>query len=98
MFHLPMTRSWIVSRTARHVYTFCAIATLALIWMQAIISIFLQSAGLRNLGDAPFAAPLFTPPVVIGWLSVAILWAAMWYFWLSFDKDSVGKKSVWLLH
>jgi hypothetical protein len=76
---------------------FCAISTLALIWTRVIIAMFLQAEGLKDLEGAPLASVLLAPPVIMGWLSMATLWAAMWYFWLSFDKNSFAKKSAWFL-
>jgi hypothetical protein len=57
---------------------------------------FLQAEGLKDLEGAPLASVLLAPPVIMGWLSMATL-CAMWYFWLSFDKNSFAKKSAWFL-
>ena len=96
MLHLPITRSWMVSRAARRFYTVCAFCAIGLIWMRVIILMFLTVTTL-DLSNTSLAFICLAPFVVIGWLAVSTIWVAMWYFWLSFDKNSPNKKLGWFI-
>ena len=50
-----------------------------------------------DLSGTSLAFIVLAPFVIIGWLAVATLWVAMWYFWLSFDKNSSGRKFAWFV-
>jgi hypothetical protein len=85
MMILPITRSWLDSRTARRVYLVCSVLALALAMTQGI--------GRQTL--PPTTATIFRLvlfPEVVG---TALLQVAMLYFWFGFDQSSWLKRALW---
>jgi hypothetical protein len=93
MLYLPINRSWLFSPTAQRIYFACALLALAFIatflGVSAAMSAARQAA--LNPAAASLVRTLFYPEI----LGVAILWAAMWYFWFSFDQSHYLKRAVW---
>ena len=92
MLHLPISRSWLVSLTARRVYLACALLTLALIATSIGVHMAMSVAGAGAL--TPVAATLVKMLLYPEILAAALLWIAMWYFWFGFDASHHSEKST----
>ncbi len=95
MLHLPISRSWLVSLTARRVYLACALLTLALIATSIGVHMAMSVAGAGAL--TPVAATLVKMLLYPEILAAALLWIAMWYFWFGFDASHYLKKALWFV-
>jgi len=95
MLYLPVTRSWLVSRAARHIYLGCAVLSLALAATIIAIHAAISASGLAGLTPTAAAvARLLLLPEIVG---AALLWVAMWYFWFSIDRAHFLKKGCWFV-
>ena len=93
MLYLPITRSWIVSPTARRVYLVSAI--FAAFFLPARLIVFMMARVLDPQDSGVLMLTLgrlFLVPCVFG---SAMLWVAMWYHWFSFYQAGWVKKSAW---
>jgi hypothetical protein len=95
MLILPITRSWMLSRRARQVYTVCAV--LNLIFVGTVIGTrtaqeFAHVATLPPLTDA-----LLTVVWIPGIAATALLWVAMFYFWFGFDQSHWMTRALWFV-
>src|ERR1700687_4425994 len=95
MFHLPITKSWILSRIASRVYLACALLAIAL--FGTLIAAFLAVAvsGLRSLGDVPPALLLVKALICREVSGPALLSIALCYFGFPFARSSWLKKALW---
>lgn len=96
MLYLPITRSWIISRTSRRVYLACAISAIVLLCMRIVVIAVSQFSGFAEINSTVLKT-LVPPLVITGWISIAVLWTAMWYFWFSFHTASAGTKFFWFI-
>jgi len=97
VLYLPITKTWIVSLTARRVYFVCALAALSLFGVLIASIAALMTSGptpLEGLAAAGFIVRLLLWPGVLG---TAVLSIAMWYFWFGFDDSGWLKKTIWFL-
>jgi hypothetical protein len=94
MLYLPITRAWIVSRSAQRAYLCCAIANLYL--FAVLVGTFwaMAASDVQILAD-PSAAFLVKVMLWPGIVGAGILATAMWYFWFSFDQSPWAKKACW---
>lgn len=96
MLYLPISKGWMVSRTARRVYFVCALSTIYLFATRFAILMAFVTARLSFTSNIPPVTSLLIElllwPGVIG---TAILWVGMWYFWFSFDNSSWSRKAIW---
>lgn len=93
MLYLPISRSWLFSETAQRAYLVSALLALALIATKVGVHMAMSAAGVRALTPpASSVVRILLYPEVLG---AAVLWVAMWYFWLSFDGSHYLKKAVW---
>jgi len=93
MMILPISRNWLVSRTARRVYLICSVLTLALIGTLAGTRAAQVVAKSQTLPSATAAIlRLVLIPEVIG---ASLLWVAMLYFWFNFDQSSWVHRALW---
>ena len=97
MFHLPISKNWIVSQSASRVYLVCACSVMALFATLIAVSLAIVTSGVRSLADAPSALVLAKAFIFPGVCGTALLSVAMWYFWFSFDQSSSAKKTLWFL-
>src|SRR6202011_6387911 len=97
MLYLPITKSWIISRTARTVYFVCAV--LAWMFLGALFAILLAMgfSGVDSLSAFPLALSIARAVLLPGVLGSATLSIAMWYFWFNFDKSSWLRRAFWAL-
>ncbi len=91
MLILPISRSWMVSQTARRVYLVCAILTIALIVTWVALNLMLQ--GLLPM-KAMIVLEVVLIPEVFG---TALLWVAMFYFWFGFDPSPWLVRAIWIV-
>jgi hypothetical protein len=90
MLYLPISRNWILSRTAQRVYLACAVLTFAFMGTVFAIHGALSAAGATSLNSGARSVVRFLLfPEIIG---VALLWIAMWYFWFGFDRTHYLKR------
>jgi len=87
--------SWLVSRVARRVYLFAAIANLALI----VTIVPLGALNFERRG-VPIAMNgifwiLLQGSVIVESFGAAILMSAMFYFWWNLDRTNVYGKAAW---
>jgi hypothetical protein len=95
MLYLPITRSWLVSRTARRIYVACAVLSLALAATIIAVHSAMSAAGVTALTPTAAAVVrLLLLPEIAG---AALLWVAMWYFWFSVDRGHFLKKASWFV-
>jgi len=96
MLYLPITREWIVSRTAQRVYLGCALANLYL--LAVLIGTFMAMAAsdIVFLTD-PAAVRLVRALMWPGVLGAGTLAVAMWYFWYSFDQSHWPTRTLWFV-
>ena|ERR1700688_5011929 len=97
MLYLPITKSWIISPTARAIYLTCAV--LAGMLFGALIAIFLAMgfSGVNSLSAFPLALRIARAVLLPGVFGSATLSIAMWYFWFNFDKSSWLRKAFWAI-
>ena len=93
MLYLPINRSWLFSLTAQRIYFVSALLALALTATLMGVHMAMRVAGTRTLTrDAASVIRVLLYPEVLG---MAILWAAMWYFWFGFDRSHYFKRTIW---
>lgn len=97
VLYLPISKTWIVSRTARRVYLICALAGFALFGVIFAASYALALSGIPSLELSPNAALVVRVLLWPGILGTGLLTIAMWYFWFSFDNSGWLKKALWFL-
>lgn len=91
MLYLPISRGWLLSRNAQHVYLGCAVLTLALIATLIGVRLAVPAAGVIALNrQARSLVRFLLLPEILG---SGLLWVAMWYFWFSFDRSHYLKKA-----
>jgi hypothetical protein len=93
MLYLPINRSWLFSLTARRVYLVSALLAIAL--TAILIGVHTAMAAARMSALTPLAAALVRGLLYPEILGTALLWAAMWYFWLGFDRSHYLKRAIW---
>src|ERR1041384_3434419 len=93
MLYLPISKNWMVSRTARRVYFICAFSLIYLFVTTFAVAFFVT----RFRFASSFLATGWLIEMLIwpGVIGVALLWVAMWYFWFSFDSSGWAKKALW---
>ena len=90
---LHISRTWLISRTARRVYFCCAILTLVEIGLILGVQVALVAAdAVQLVGSAKSVIQLLVLPAIAG---TATLWVAMWYFWIGFDNSDWLKRALW---
>jgi len=95
MLILPISRSWILSRTAERIYLYCAILSMALsgTWIGTrAAQIFAGKPSLSPETATALLSILFAE--VVG---AALLQVAMLYFWFGFDDSSWLRRAFWFL-
>jgi hypothetical protein len=97
MLYLPISRGWIISRTARRIYFACALAAFSLfgVWVASLTA--LRTAGVSSLDAFPAAALVIQVLLWPGIVGTALLSIAMWYFWFEFDNSAWLRKALWFL-
>ena len=95
MLFLPISRRWMLSRTAQHLYLGCAVLTLALLATLIGTRWALTASGTGVLtSEARSVVRFLLFPEIAG---TALLWVAMWYFWFGFDKSNYLKKALFFV-
>jgi hypothetical protein len=97
MLYLPITETWIVSRTARRVYFVCALAALSFLGVIIASTAALTASDLAGFQGFPIASSMVRLLLWPGVFGAALLWIAMSYFWFSFDDSGWLKKALWFL-
>ena len=95
MLYLPITRSWICSRSAKRVYFWCALANIYLfaVLIGARIAFEVSTKQVKSADAANVLVRALLWPGVLG---TALLAVAMWYFWFTFDPSHAMTKAFWL--
>lgn len=95
MLYLPITRTWLTSRTAQRIYVVCAVLSLALLATIMGVHAAISAAGVTALTpQASGIVRLLLLPEIIG---AGLLWVAMWYFWFSVDGSHSLTKAAWFI-
>ncbi|HEY3971469.1 MAG TPA: hypothetical protein VGM18_00610 [Candidatus Sulfotelmatobacter sp.] len=95
MLYLPISRGWLLSRTAQHIYLGCAVLTFALVGTIIGTHLALSVIGGNALtSEARILVNFLLLPEIAG---AALLWVAMWYFWFGFDRSHYAKKAFWFV-
>jgi hypothetical protein len=97
MLYLPITKGWIISRTARRVYFACALAAFSLFGVLIASHAALNVTGVRSFAGFPAAALVLRVLLLPGIVGSAVLSIAMWYFWFGFDNSGWLKKAIWFV-
>lgn len=94
MMHVQISRSWLFSPVARHIYFACAVLDLAFIATRIGIRTAMATAGVAvlPLGVASLLRLLLYPEIV----GTAVLFVGMSYCWLGVEA-SYKKKVLWFL-
>jgi len=95
MLILPITRSWMLSRRARRVYTVCAV--LNLIFLGTVIGTRAAQSFANVTNLPPLTDALFTVVWIPGIAATALLWVAMFYFWFGFDQSHWLARALWFV-
>ena len=96
MLYLPINKNWIESRVAQRIYFTCAVATLSLLGSLFAIRLAVLSAGLSFQSEVSAETVILVQILVWpGIIGAAVMWIAMWYFWLTFDSSGWLQKAVW---
>lgn len=91
MLYLPISRNWLISKTAQRVYLACSALTLALLATSIGVRLALSAAGAVALSSpARSLVRVLLFPEILG---SAMLWIAMWYFWFGFDQSHYLKRA-----
>jgi hypothetical protein len=92
---LPISRSWLFSRTAQGIYLVSASLALALTATLIGVHAAMSAAGTNALTAtaASLVRTLLFPEI----LGTAVLWAGMWYFWFGFDRSYYLNKALWFI-
>ncbi len=92
MLFLPISRGWLLSKTARRIYLGCSILTFAFVATLMGTRMAINAARVSELNPSARAVLHFLLlPEILG---TALLWIAMWYFWFGFDRSHYLKKAV----
>ena len=97
MLYLPITKSWIVSTSARRVYLVCAVLSLALIGTKMGTHAAMLASYPSSLSTSPLTVVLLRTILLPATVGTATLSTAMLYFWFNFDQSSWLRKIVWFL-
>jgi hypothetical protein len=97
MLYLPITRDWILSRTARTIYLICAFLAVALFGELVAIHAAMDYSGARSLASFPVALSVSNVLLFPSIIGSATLTVAMWYFWYTFDSSSALRKFLWFI-
>ncbi len=92
MLYLPITRSWMLSRTARNIYFSCALLTVGLLGTIFATRLAMSVTGVTGL--TPQARALVRALLFPETLGSAVLWISMWYFWFGFDSSNYITKAL----
>ena len=95
MLYLPITRNWLFSLSARRIYLASALLALAYLATLVGVDAAMTASGISVL--TPPAASLVRTLLYPEILGTALLWIAMWYFWLSFDRSNHLKRAIWFV-
>jgi hypothetical protein len=93
MLILPISRTWMYSHAARCVYLVCSVLALALGGTLMGTRAAQVLVGANTL--PPTTAALLSLVLVPEVIGLALLWAAMLYFWFSFDQSSWLIRALW---
>src|SRR5260370_28343944 len=93
MLYLPITRRWLFSMSARRIYLASALLALAYLATLVGVDAAMTASGISVL--TPPAASLVRTLLYPEILGTALLWIAMWYFWLGFDRSNHLKRAIW---
>jgi len=95
MLFLPISQSWVLSRTAQRTYLVCATLALGLLATLIGTHAALGASGVEMLNSQSQSIVRFLLfPETVG---TALLWAAMWYFWFGFDRSHYLKKGLFFV-
>jgi hypothetical protein len=97
MLYLPITKGWIISRTARRVYFACALAAFSLFGVLVASRAALNVTGVRSFAGFPAAVLVLRIVLLPEIAGIALLHIAMWYFWFGFDNSGWLKKAIWFV-
>lgn len=93
MLVLPISRSWLFSKTAQRAYLVAALLVIAWFGTRIAIHAAMSSAGRTELStSAALLVRVLLYPEIVG---SALLWVGMLYF--SFDQTDFMKRAVWFL-
>jgi len=95
MLYLPISRGWLLSRTAQLIYLVSAALALAFVATLIGVHTAMSAAGssaLTNTAASLVRALLY--PEIAG---SAVLWVGMWYFWFNFDRSHYLRKAIWFV-
>ena len=97
MIYLPITKSWIISRTVRIVYFVCSVLACMLFGSLFAVLFAMGVSGVNSLSAFPLALSVARAILLPGIFGSATVSIAMWYFWFNFDKSSWVRKAFWAL-
>lgn len=97
MIYLPITKNWIISRTARGVYFVCSVLACMLFGALFAVRLAMGFSGVNSLSGFPLALSIARAVLFPEIFGSATLTIAMWYFWFNFDKSSWLGKAFWAL-
>jgi len=94
-YNFFISRSWLVSVTARRVYLAAAFLTMLLAASWLGIQLALASSGETWEAVPDTIAAMMRFLLFAGVIGTATLWIAMIYYLFSFDRSSALKRTVW---
>ena len=94
MLKLRLPQSWLLSPTARGLYSAFAVLSLAF-WI--FVWIMKGVVGPHFVTESTLIAVALRTIVIVGAVTTITLWAAMWYFWRHFDHSGSWRKGAWSL-
>ena len=91
--YLPISKSWVLSCTARRVYLASAIAAISLAGVLIAEFFAVTATGVSEISPAALLlSQILLWPGIVG---TALLCIAMWYFWFNFDDSTWWRKGAW---
>jgi hypothetical protein len=94
MFVIPITKTWLVSKTADRIYFASAMATLTLVGTELGVAFAAGALDHTDLNGAPTLIMFFYRLIQISIPGTALLWVAMWLHWVRFN---ISKKGWWVV-
>jgi hypothetical protein len=94
MFIIPITKSWLVSKTADRVYFACAIASLILFGIELGLLSAVSALDRDALDQSSIVLLVFYRVIQISIPGTALLWVGMWLHWIKFN---IAKRGFWVI-
>ncbi|HEV8525738.1 MAG TPA: hypothetical protein VGQ71_14680 [Terriglobales bacterium] len=97
MLHLPITKTWLLSRSAQWTFLASAILGLALLGVNIALAMLRGLVEPTQLDSSPLAQAIGLMFGIHGILGLAVLWVGMWYYCFRLDQARGVGHGVWFV-